>query len=65
MQALEETLDESPKLPPRRGHDVQKAVINAAFKGIVPGSAVRRHPLFSTATIPSVGGKDGSPPHIA
>jgi hypothetical protein len=38
--------DPPPNLPPRRGRDVQIAVLNAAFKGIVPGSSVRHRPLF-------------------
>ena len=29
--------DQPPKLPPRRGRDVQNAMIRAVVKGIVPG----------------------------
>ena len=47
--------DPPPNLPPRRGRDVQKAVTNAAFKGILPGSAVRHHPLFKKGIDPFCG----------
>jgi hypothetical protein len=45
----------SPNLPPRRGRDVMKAVMNAAFKGILPGSLVRHRPLFRKGIDPSCG----------